>query len=53
MHKFRYAKLPNETGGVLMGTFDTSEKIIYVVLVLPSPPDSIERQQSFEEASST
>lgn len=38
----REAKLPNETGGVLIGSFDMQRKIIYVVDVLPSPPDSKE-----------
>ena len=33
------SKLP---GGVLLGTFDIPEKIIYVVLLLPSPSDSVE-----------
>jgi ThiF family protein/JAB domain-containing protein similar to deubiquitination enzymes len=38
----RLEKLPNETGGVLMGTHDMQRKILYVVDVLPSPPDSTE-----------
>ncbi|MBN2138347.1 MAG: Mov34/MPN/PAD-1 family protein [Sedimentisphaerales bacterium] len=42
MYEFRSNRLPNETGGVLLGTFDIPNKVIYVVLVLPSPPDSIE-----------
>ncbi|HEX8598266.1 MAG TPA: Mov34/MPN/PAD-1 family protein [Chloroflexia bacterium] len=38
----RREKLPRETGGVLIGTFDTQRQIIYVVDVLFSPPDSDE-----------
>ena len=40
--KQRIDKLPNETGGVLIGSYDLSQKIIYTVDVLPSPPDSEE-----------
>ncbi|MDQ5823411.1 MAG: Mov34/MPN/PAD-1 family protein [Chloroflexota bacterium] len=39
----RDEKLPNETGGVLVGTFDTQRRIIYVVDALRSPDDSVER----------
>ena len=39
----RAAKLPNETGGVLLGVYDFQRRIIYVVETLPSPPDSRER----------
>lgn len=42
MAKYRKKKLPNETGGVLIGSFDMVSKIIHVVEVLPSPPDSLE-----------
>lgn len=38
----RLAKLPNETGGVLVGTHDMQRKVLYAVDVLPSPPDSTE-----------
>lgn len=38
----RTEKLPNETGGVLIGAFDTHRRIIYVVDQVPSPPDSKE-----------
>lgn len=34
--------LPNETGGVLIGSYDMSRKIVYVVDTVPSPPDSLE-----------
>ena len=36
------ARLPNETGGVLLGAFDTERSRIYVIGVIPSPPDSEE-----------
>lgn len=40
--KLRADKLPNETGGVLLGHFDTHSRICSLVDVLPSPPDSSE-----------
>lgn len=36
----RKARLPNETGGVVLGYIDQKLKTIYVVDVLPAPPDS-------------
>jgi integrative and conjugative element protein (TIGR02256 family) len=42
LQRWREEKLPNETGGVLVGAFDTQRKIVYVVDALPSPPDSVE-----------
>lgn len=39
---FRKNKLPNETGGVLLGSYDNERKIVYISDVLPSPPDSQE-----------
>jgi hypothetical protein len=39
---FRKARLPNETGGVLLGSFDLDRKILYIVDALPSPSDSEE-----------
>ena len=38
--KLRKDNLPNETGGPLIGYFDTSRKRIYVVDAYPAPPDS-------------
>jgi integrative and conjugative element protein (TIGR02256 family) len=38
----RKSKLPNETGGVLVGAYDLSHKTVYVVDTIPSPPDSEE-----------
>jgi hypothetical protein len=42
VHHIRDEKLPNETGGVLIGSFDLERKIIYIADVVPSPPDSEE-----------
>ncbi len=39
---FREEKLPDETGGVLLGSFDLERMILYIVDALPSPPDSEE-----------
>lgn len=39
----RGAKLPDETGGVLIGAFDLERRVIYVVDTIPSPLDSDER----------
>jgi proteasome lid subunit RPN8/RPN11 len=38
----RGGKLPNETGGVLIGHYDLDRKTVYVVDTIPSPPDSAE-----------
>lgn len=43
----RVAKLPAETGGVLLGTFDADRRIIYVVADIPAPGDSVETPVSF------
>lgn len=40
--ELRASKLPNETGGVLIGAYDLSRKIVYVTDTIPSPPDSEE-----------
>jgi proteasome lid subunit RPN8/RPN11 len=37
----REGELPSETGGVLVGSFDMERHILYVVDVVPSPPDSV------------
>lgn len=42
MWRMRAEKLPNETGGILIGSFDMQRKIVYVLDLLPSPPDSTE-----------
>jgi Prokaryotic E2 family A/Prokaryotic homologs of the JAB domain/ThiF family len=45
---FRQLRLPNETGGVLLGSYDMQRRIIYVVAMLPSPPDSEEWPTSYK-----
>ena len=40
--ELREAKLPKETGGVLVGSFDLDRRIVYIVDTIPSPPDSEE-----------
>ena len=40
MRTYRLQRLPNETGGVLLGTYDLSRRIVHVVAALPAPPDS-------------
>lgn len=47
MQELRTARLPNETGGVLVGTIDRKNRAIHVVAALPAPPDSKERTTSF------
>lgn len=42
MRYYRRRRLPNETGGVLLGKFDVDRRVLYVASVLPSPPDSVE-----------
>lgn len=41
-HALARTRLPNETGGVLVGSFDAARKRAYVLDVIPSPPDSKE-----------
>ncbi|NPE29037.1 hypothetical protein HNV12_13945 [Methanococcoides sp. SA1] len=47
MKDLRNSKLPNETGGILIGSYDSLRKIIYVCDTIPAPNDSIEQQSSF------
>ena len=47
LHEIRARKLPHETGGVLLGTFDFAHRLAYVVDTVPSPEDSIERKTSY------
>jgi hypothetical protein len=48
MKAFRFSKLPNETGGILIGSYDFQRKIIYVCDSLFAPPDSRESKSTFE-----
>ena len=45
--RLRECRLPNETGGVLVGSCDRARKILYVVDALPSPLDSEELRTSY------
>jgi proteasome lid subunit RPN8/RPN11 len=47
LHAERDAKLPNETGGVLLGTYDFGRQIVYVVDAIASPRDSRESPTSY------
>lgn len=42
LSEFREAKLPSETGGVLLGSFNLDKRLVYIVDTIPSPPDSQE-----------
>ncbi|GKT09782.1 ThiF family adenylyltransferase [Desulforhabdus sp. TSK] len=42
LHQLREQRLPNETGGVLLGSFDLERRVVYIVDTIPSPPDSVE-----------
>jgi hypothetical protein len=42
LREWRAARLPNETGGILFGSFDMEQKIVYVIDGLPSPSNSTE-----------
>ncbi len=42
LQRLRLEKMPNETGGVLIGAFDLERRFIYIVDTVPSPPDSKE-----------
>lgn len=44
IQRLRVERLPNETGGVLIGGFDVERKTIYVVDTILSPLDSQERR---------
>lgn len=44
----RERALPDETGGILLGTFDLVRRIVHVVDVLPAPPDSVQKPSYFE-----
>lgn len=42
LRRLRGKKLPNETGGILIGAFDVAHRIIFIAAVVPSPADSTE-----------
>jgi hypothetical protein len=45
--ELRASKLPNETGGVLVGMYDFTRSIVYLVDTIPSPRDSREYPTSY------
>ncbi|QGY47762.1 hypothetical protein GM418_30100 [Maribellus comscasis] len=47
MHTYRETKLPNETGGILVGTVDNERKVVYLVDTIFAPIDSIEEETGF------
>lgn len=47
LSQLRDAKLPVETGGVLIGGVDRLNKRLYVAEVIPSPPDSVEERNGY------
>ena len=42
VYDLRASRLPNETGGILLGNYDMERKHIYIADVIHSPEDSIE-----------
>jgi len=42
LYRARSAKLPNETGGVLLGAHDLEHRTVHLTVGLPSPADSTE-----------
>ena len=52
LHQVRSEKLPNETGGVLLGSWDLTRRTVYVVETIAAPPDSEERSTLFIRGSS-
>ncbi len=48
----RQSKLPRETGGVLLGSWDLMRGIVYVVASIPAPEDSEEWPTSYIRGSS-
>ena len=48
MQKVRESKLPNETGGILLGCVDDSRSVIYLFDTLLAPRDSKEAPSFFE-----
>lgn len=40
MRAYRAAEAPNETGGILVGSFDLARNILHILAALPAPEDS-------------
>jgi integrative and conjugative element protein (TIGR02256 family) len=47
LQQLRMQKLPTETGGVLLGSWDFMRRIVYAVTTIPAPLDSEERDTLF------
>jgi hypothetical protein len=47
LRRVRREKLPKETGGVLLGAWDLTRRVAYVVDTTTAPPDSEERTELF------
>ncbi|MCU1300705.1 MAG: ThiF family protein [Candidatus Sulfotelmatobacter sp.] len=47
LQQIRSTKLPNETGGVLLGAWDLTRRVVYVVDTITAPTDSEERVALF------
>ena len=47
IHAMRKARLPNETGGILLGRVDIPNKLIHLIDASPAPSDSNEQKKSF------
>ncbi len=51
MRRLRAEAAPNESGGILIGTFDLSRRVAHVVAGLPAPPDSVQKPTYFVRGS--
>ncbi len=47
INSLRSRKLPNETGGVIIGNYDMQRRKVYLVDVIPSPSDSEEYPHAY------
>lgn len=47
LRQLRAEKHPKETGGVLIGSWDTERKLMYIVGALAAPSDSTEEREAF------
>ena len=47
LQQLRSNRLPNETGGVLVGAFNLEDRVVYLVDAVPSPPDSREWPEGY------
>lgn len=48
IRELRSQNLPNETGGILIGYHDMTQKSVYIVDALPAPDDSVGTPTSFQ-----